>query len=385
MKVRGMIVACFMFGLFSVAFPQSSTLPYELSWTAGSCPKCEIVRHLGEFGIIAPRTIWAGAYSFPTEGEGAGDYSIVRSNDAGRHWTEVSRSRMHAAEPSISFLNEKTGWISGMSVDASAWVLRTNDAGSHWRMQSEHFIQGMQFINPLIGVGSEFDGTTSGFAKTSDGGRTWKRSAVPDVKFIGKVFFITPEVGWIAGTNELSEDLDGRVAFVLRTTDGGRTWKSCQIPSDSGVADIKDLFFLNESDGWLITWHFNNEGTHLFRTADGGKTWRLHPNRAIQGPGKWLSVIRFLNSNVGFAFNRDDQVNAVVEPPATGVVAVAEAGPTDSGNLLYTDDGGEHWQSRLLGAWVYDCKIGSSELDCSASKEKPGFWLLHIKLRTETK
>jgi hypothetical protein len=119
-------------------------------------------------------------------------------------------------------------------------------------------------------------------------------------------FFVTPEVGWLAGTNELSEDLNGRVAYVLRTTDGGRSWKSCQIPSDRGVADIRDLFFLNESDGWLITWHFNNEGTHLFRTTDGGKTWRLHPDRTIQGPGKWLSVVRFLNSKVGFAFNRED-------------------------------------------------------------------------------
>src|ERR1039458_3211158 len=124
---------------------------------------------------------------------------------------------MHATAPSISFLNEKTGWISAMSVDACTWVLRTDDAGSHWRMLSEHFIQDMQFVNPLIGVGSEFDGTKRWFVKTSDGGRTWVRSAVPDVKFIDKIFFITPEIGWIAGMNELSEDINGRVAIVLRT------------------------------------------------------------------------------------------------------------------------------------------------------------------------
>jgi hypothetical protein len=252
-------------------------------------------------------------------------------------------------------------------------------------MQSEHFIQNMQFINLHVGVGSEFDGRSSGFVKTSDGGHSWKRSLVPGVKFIDKVFFVTPEVGWIAGTNELSEDLNGRVAYVLRTTDGGLSWKSCQITSDKGVADIEDLFFLNANDGWLITWHFNNDGTHLFRTTDSGKTWNLHPDQTIQGPGKWLSVVRFLNSKVGFAFNRDDQVDAVVEPPATGVVAVAEAGPADSGKLLFTDDGGEHWQSRQLGAWVSDCKVVGSELGCAASKEKPGFWFLHIGLRTVAK
>ena len=385
MTLRGYLCSVLVTAIVPAGFGQSSSAPFDLRWTAGSCRNCEIVQQLGDVGLFAPRTVLAGGYFFPTEGQGSGDYSVVLSNDAGRHWVEIARSRMHATEPSISFLNEKTGWISGMSEDASTWVLRTDDAGSRWRMLSEHFIQNMQFINSHVGVGSEFEGTSSGFVKTSDGGRTWKRSAVPDVKSIDKIFFITPEVGWIAGTNELSEDLNGSVAFVLRTTDGGQSWKSSEVPSDRGVANIRSLFFLNASDGWLITWHFNNEGTRLFRTTDGGKTWRLHPDQTIQGPGKWLSVVRFLNSKIGFAFNRDDQVDAVVEPPATGVVAVAEAGPTDSGKLLYTNDGGEHWQSHQLGAWVYDCKVVGEGLGCAASKEKPGFWLIRIRLRTEVK
>ena len=385
MKSQGFFCTAAISAMVSAAFAQTAPAPFDLQWATGTCQNCEIVKQLGNAGLITSATILTGGYFFPTEGEGSGDYSVVRSIDGGRHWREVAKSRMHATEPSISFLNEKIGWISGMSPDASAWVLRTNDGGLHWKMLSEHFIQGMQFIDPLVGVGSEFDGTQSEFAKTSDGGRTWKLAAVPDLKFIGKVFFISPEVGWLAGTNGPSDDLNDRVAFVLRTTDGGRSWKSCQISSVTGVADVRDLVFLNASDGWLITWHFNNGGTHLLHTTDGGETWHLDPDQTIQGPGRWLSVIRFLNSKIGFAFNRDDQVDAAVEPPATGVVAVAEAGPTESGKLLYTDDGGEHWQSTQLRAWVYDCSVLSSGLGCTASKEKPGFWLLHIKMRSPTK
>jgi len=363
--------------LSTTAVGQSSKLPFEISWTAGSCRNCQIVRALGEVVSIETPTIWATAYYFPTEGQGAGDNSVVRSSDSGRHWVEIPKSRMHATQPSISFLDGKTGWISGMNSDP--WVLRTNDGGRHWTQVSDHFIQDMQFLNSRVGVGSEFDGSTSGFAKTVDGGRNWTISALPGLKFASKVRFLNREVGWIAGTNDISDDPNGRVAVVLRTTDGGQHWATFQIPSETGVADVRDLFFLNESFGWLITWHYNNDGTQLYLTTDGGRTWRVHPDQTIQGPGKWLSVVRFLDSRVGFAFSRGDQVDAAVEPPAIGVVAVAKAGPTESGQLLYTDDGGEHWRSQPLNAWVYDCQVLGQDLGCSASKEGQGFLMLQIR------
>lgn len=374
------ILASFVFAvLSSTTAGQSSKLPFEISWTEGSCRNCQIVRSLGEVVLSGIPTIWAIGYYFPTEGQGAGDNSVVRSSDSGRHWVEIRKSRMHATEPSISFLDSKTGWISGMSPDASSWVLRTNDGGRHWTQVSDHFIQGMQFVNERLAFGDEFDGTASRFAKTTDGGRTWTISALPGLEFASKVRFVNPEVGWVAGTNHISDDLNGSVAVVLRTTDGGQHWATFQIPSETGVAEIRDLFFLNELFGWLVTWHYNNDGTHLYLTTDGGRTWRMHPDRTIQGPGKWLSVVRFLNSKTGFAFSRDDQVDAVVEPPAVGVVAVAKAGPTHSGQLLYTDDGGEHWQPRPLDAWIYDCQVLGQELGCSASKDGRGFLLLQIR------
>ena len=289
---------------------------------------------------------------------------------------------MHAGVPSISFLDVKTGWISGMGWDAESWVLRTHDGGLHWTKVSDEYIQDLQFVSTKFGVGTKVDVITnrSLFAKTTDGGHTWTSSVLPGLRFISKIHFINPQVGWIAGTNDLSDDLNGRVAVVLRTMDGGEHWTSFQLPSQTGVAEVQDLFFLNESIGWLITWHYNNDGTHLYRTTDGGRTWSVHPDRTIQGPGQWLSVVRFLNSKIGFAFSREDQIDAVVEPPAIGVVAVAEAGPTDSGQLLYTDDGGEHWQARPLGAWVYDCHVlGEVDLGCSASRGESGFLILRVR------
>lgn len=376
-----LILASFVFAVLSTtAVGQSSKPTFEISWTEGSCRNCEVVHSLGQVVLTRTPTVLAVGYYFPTDGQGAGDNSVVRSSDSGRHWVEIPKSRMHATEPSISFLNGKTGWISGMSPDAESWVLRTNDGGRHWTQVSDHFIQDMQFVNERVGVGDEFDGTASRFAKTIDGGHTWTTSALPGLKFASKVRFLNSDVGWVAGTNDISDELNGRVAVVLRTIDGGQHWATFHIPSQTGVAEVRDLFFLNESFGWLITWHYNNDGTHLYLTTDGGRTWRLHPDRTIQGPGKWLSVVRFVNSKIGFAFSRDDQVDAAVEPPATGIVAVAKTGPTNSGQLLYTDDGGEHWLPRSLDAWVYDCQVLGQELGCSASRDRQSFLMLQIRV-----
>jgi photosystem II stability/assembly factor-like uncharacterized protein len=93
-----------------------------------------------------------------------------------------------------------------MGWDAESWVLRTRDGGLHWTKISDEYIQDMQFVNTKIGVGSEVDVISKRnlFAKTTDGGHTWKTSTLPGLRFVSKIRFTSPEVGWIAGTDDVS-------------------------------------------------------------------------------------------------------------------------------------------------------------------------------------
>jgi hypothetical protein len=47
---------------------------------------------MGYIGLFARGIVLAAGYFFPAEGQGSGDYSLVRSNDAGRHWVELAEA-----------------------------------------------------------------------------------------------------------------------------------------------------------------------------------------------------------------------------------------------------------------------------------------------------
>jgi photosystem II stability/assembly factor-like uncharacterized protein len=134
---------------------------------------------------------------------------------------------------------------------------------------------------------------------TQDGGRHWQNvsqeTQIPHIRFIARMVFLTPELGWIAGA-------DGTDILVFRTSNGGRDWEESRTTGPRELAQVRDLFFLDQSRGRLITWHFNDRGTYLFSTMDGGRSWTPEPDSSFQGKEKWASVVRFVSPEQGFVF-----------------------------------------------------------------------------------
>ena len=297
---------------------------------------------------------------------------IVHTVDGGRTWKELSASSTHAVEPSCAFLNPKAGWISYMNSGGEDVAKRTVDGGKHW----ETYNNGGQFIKFF----TEREGYGYGSCKTerqcllrtTDGGRSWTESWLPEIKFVDNAFFLNSKTGWIAGMN-------GEEEFVLRTVDGGVHWEAAKVDAGPGVANIRDVFFLDDRRGWLISWAFNDDGTRLFKTQDGGKTWEADDDGSFQGKRKWLSQVRFLDSKVGFAFNSVDTSNGAPEPvPGTDGYLQMSFVNWDQNNLLYTGDGGQHWDKFAIPRAVNDCQIFDGDLICSAIQGETGLWLLKV-------
>lgn len=112
---------------------------------------------------------------------------------------------------------------------------------------------------------------------TKNNGRTWSNiSPSTNVQFLANpvygqdIFFTDPNNGWIlrsaAGLTE---------TVVLRTTDGGSSWKVSSFPDANTITSI---YFNTPSHGWLMTsWDASatKESKALYATADGGATWNM--------------------------------------------------------------------------------------------------------------
>ena len=311
---------------------------FALTWSEGKCIGCKTAAQIGRVQFVSRRDVWAvgvdGAHA-------AGPTILVHSTDAGRTWREMPQTYQYPGEPdgppAFSFLDPMRGWIAWWnSTDDAPEMISTRDGGRHWQTLPRQSLQRMQMVDDSRGYGT--DGTA--FFRTNDGGHSWVETKFPDSRFIDHLFFLTPELGWIAGAA-------GKDFFVFRTVNGGRDWEKSRTAPPEGPAGVRDLFFLDQLRGWLITWGYNDDGTYLYSTVDGGKHWTVGPDPSFQGKGKWASVVRFTSRERGFVFV-DDRDNA-------------------QRALMYTLDGGTHWRKQALPMrdFAYDCQVFEGDLLCS--------------------
>ena len=149
---------------------------------------------------------------------------------------------------------------------------------------------------------------------------------------LSKLRMITENIGWGM------DDAD----HILRTTDGGKTWKDVSPPEYGfGLG-----FAFDEDTAWAIPiWHMrvgedgyamNYDSTHIWRTSDGGLSWRSSESFSLerQFPKSPPSPVSSFIANIQFL---DSQTGSLL------MVVDAESHVTYGWQLFTTQDGGKTW------------------------------------------
>lgn len=179
--------------------------------------------------------------------------------------------------------------IPTLSMDAPYVPMRTETPDVTVSPPSEGLrIDRIQMIDANVGWAqgatqdvSESSGSRDVLLRTTDGGETW-RDVTPPIEFhtykaATYLFALDADIAWATAGSPFSEDPP--FAVVWRTTDGGKSWKPGNTVdiSDSPITFeiVPNLQFVDSKHGWLRL-HFEqrlNAYNLEYRTADGGITW----------------------------------------------------------------------------------------------------------------
>ncbi len=123
-----------------------------------------------------------------------------------------------------------------------------------------------------------------GILKSSDGGKTWENMGLPDSQHIGRMLLNpnNPEELVVGVTGHLYSKNDERGIF--KTSDGGKTWKKTLFINDeTGIIDMAfspnnfDIMYAASWQKQRKAWDFlgNGRASAIYKSTDGGSSWKL--------------------------------------------------------------------------------------------------------------
>jgi len=231
------------------------------------------------------------AVYFTTESDGwiAGDKGYLAStSDGGRTWKKYPLNTTENINE-IYFRNEKNGYLV-----AGKKMFITNDAGTSWRETviyhpgdfkngTPEFLS-IRFADRKRGlvIGSVLGKTDevidSLVMRTDDGGETWRRIVVPSRTELFHLDYNGSSHGWIVGDE----------GVILSTIDGGETWIAQNSKTRLALFNVD---FRDDDEGYAV-----GEKGLILRTENGGVTWQ----RVLNAPTVNLMRVDFADDKNGW-------------------------------------------------------------------------------------
>jgi len=167
---------------------------------------------------------------------------MLETRDAGRNWT-VLQSGTDVALYGVRMVDDNHGWVVGQD----GLILVTSDGGKTWSKQESN-------------------------ATFEEGDGTVKRA------YLFNIDAVDAQNAWAVGDRSM----------LVSTSDGGQTWRARKVPMEGDLSGgqslaaadpiFYDVKFLDSKNGWIV-----GEFGKILRTQDGGETWKEQTKSLLEG------------------------------------------------------------------------------------------------------
>jgi photosystem II stability/assembly factor-like uncharacterized protein len=255
-------------------------------------------------------------------------------------WHTMQTEAYPKKRDDIFFINRNLGFYG----TGKGRLFRTEDGGHSWNLAWEHhgtFIRSLGFIDAKrgflgnLGVGLVDVTDAVPLYRTLDGGKTWQPVAIGNLKVAGICSIdILRARAILEGElrDRIIVDAAGRAdgpAQVLRSEDGGETWKLIDLSDRAGM--ILDVKFLDPDTGFVFAGTSSDvakSNALILKTNDGGRTWReVYRSNRLQ---EIIWKASFPTARIAYATLQSNDAANVQQ------------------RVLKSTDGGDHWRELPL-------------------------------------
>ena len=308
LKIGLLVLALILSGcnISVTSFPASPELPVEDTLEPSAAPPTPYPDTPAPPAINAP-LIEAPAFNeiqFFNELDGWGitETHIVRTNDGGINWYDVTPPDLEDAGSTVEtfFLDEDHAWVQKPDFNNfpnNGLLYHSADGGLIWGISSTPFSGGdLSFLDTengwmLADLGVGAGSNAVAVFQTRDGGATWAQTysndpnnpeAADTLPLGGLKADLVPlnmQTAWVGGVVYSPGTL-----YLYRTDDGGQSWTPVTPDLPDGAENFElsidrdQMKFVSATDGFLIVRMSGDAAqTAVYVTRDGGDTWTLTP------------------------------------------------------------------------------------------------------------
>jgi photosystem II stability/assembly factor-like uncharacterized protein len=141
-------------------------------------------------------------------------------------------------------------------------ILRSADGGQSFSRVRARIVAGARLFNADRAGRQVFAYGSKNIIASADRGRTWRKVLRPRKALLASLDFVSARTGFVLGQ-------DGR---LFKTRHGGRRWNDL---SAVGSDDATGMSFGTAAHGYLTLSRFGDDSNgYVLRTTDGGRSWR---------------------------------------------------------------------------------------------------------------